>query len=151
PPKPDTSSQGTPGGQTPGNSDGASRKPGDAPPRAQGTTPGAAPGCKPPLGPVRGANPTRGEGPGGAGQDAQGRAGPTGVKGVLLDIAGMTNLEFGGGDPKGVEGGLPGGWGWGKLQGEAWQWLYIGLSLVSFTSLVLGIGEVIAGIRGLFR
>jgi RHS repeat-associated protein len=145
----------TPGGQGDSPEPNAPTQPGLGR-EVQGDGPGLAAGGNPPLGPARGANPTRGEGPGGAGQDAQGRTGPTGWKSVLLDIAGMTNLEFGDGEPNGVEGGVPGGKGGpGGRKGGFWQWLYIEASIVNLVGLLMGLGEMFAGsiaaLRGVAR
>jgi RHS repeat-associated protein len=147
-----TTSQGVAGAGVPGPSESGK----GAPPgvgdnrRLTHRVPGASPG----TGPANGSDATSGQGPTGAGQDAQGRPGTYGWKNVLLDIAGMTNFVFDR-DADGDEGGVPGGSGPFRLKGEFWQWLYIGTSIISFIDFLFGIGElvesIVAAARGLYK
>jgi RHS repeat-associated protein len=99
----------------------------------------------PPGWPSPPSNPSHG-GPGGAGQDKQGRQDPYGWKNVLLDIAGMTNFDFGGDEDAsgGGAGGVPGAT--GKDRSEWLQWLYIGTSAVNAVEMVTGFGEMVEGV-----
>ncbi|ADD41848.1 SpvB/TcaC N-terminal domain-containing protein [Stackebrandtia nassauensis] len=103
-----------------------------------GGSPNGAPGGNPngnPNGTPSGAG-------GGSGSTGNGGGSPTTMDRVA-QIAGYTNLEFGG-DEGGRSGGIPGGMGW--LHGSGWQMLYTALSVFSLVTLFASVG-----IRSFFR
>ncbi|MCW5801527.1 MAG: VCBS repeat-containing protein [Deltaproteobacteria bacterium] len=102
-------------------------------------------------GPSTGSDSTRGRGPGGSMQDAQGVPRELSWKNVAIDVAAILSFTSPKGQPGGHAKGIPGGLGWFGLSGGWLQWAYVATAVAGFVSLASDLAGTIKGMIALIK